>query len=86
MRKLTRRRPRPAARTCSAVNDIRSVARNLAQAKSIWYPVIGHNVSDKLEIDGVSLQNIGVTLLELFLNVTRSHSVEAKVLQDENKM
>ena len=40
------------------------------------------NVAHELEIDGVTLQNLGITLLEFLLNVTRSHPMEAEVLQD----
>ena len=47
-----------------------------------FVPVIGHNMAHECEVDGVSLQDLGVGLLKLFFDVARAHSVEAKVLQN----
>ena len=45
-------------------------------------PMVGHDMFDEREVDGVTLKYLRVTLLELLFNVTWAHLVEAKVLQN----
>ena len=45
-------------------------------------PVIGHDMTNELEVDVVTLKDLGITLLELLLYVTRAHLVEAEVLKN----
>ena len=45
-------------------------------------PMVRYDVLYEREVDAVALQNLGITLPELILNITRAHLVEAKVLKD----
>ena len=45
-------------------------------------PAVGDHVLHEGEIDGVALEDLRIALLELLLDVSRSHLVEAEVLED----
>ena len=45
-------------------------------------PVVRHNVLNEGKVHGGALEDLGVALLELLLDIARAHSVEAEVLQD----
>ena len=45
-------------------------------------PMVGHHVLAELKVHGVAVQEPGVGLFELFLDVAGAHFVEAEVLKD----
>ena len=45
-------------------------------------PVVSHHVLNEGKVHGGALEDLRVTFLELLLDITRAHSVEAEVLQD----
>ena len=44
--------------------------------------MVRHHILAELEVHAVAFQKIGVTLLKLIFDITRSHLMKAKVLQD----
>ena len=45
-------------------------------------PAVCDNVLDESKIDSVTIKDIRITLFELFIDITRTHLVETKILKD----